>query len=403
MDPRDTAEEARFRAEVRAWVQGAVPRFRDAYAATRDSEQRLRISADWQAELFEAGFGAIGWPAEYGGREGTPVQRFIVAQELGAAGAPWHLNMSVTLGWCAPAVLDYGTPAQKEKHLRRMLSGQEVWCQLFSEPNAGSDLASITTTAVRSDDEYVVNGQKIWSSGAHWSSFGILVVRTDPSAPRYKNLSFFICDMSNAGVEIRPITQITGERDFCEVFFSDARLAESDRVAEEGMGWTVTVHTLLNERIGLSGGGGMHRLVSQAWEGYLRSVKQTGPDGRAPLDDPRVRQRLADVYVRSVANRWTAMRALDAVFKGQMPGPEASVLKLTSDAWFQQVQEAAGEVLGPAALVTDGPGARDGGAWARGLLQSRAMTIGGGTTEVQKNIVGERVLGLPRDPRPAVP
>ncbi len=401
MDPRDTAEESAFRSEVQEWLDRAVPRYREAYAKTRDSEERLRISADWQGELFASGYGAIGWPQSYGGREGSGVQRFIVAQEQAEAGAPWHLNMSITLGWCVPALLAYGTEEQKDAHVAKMLRGEEIWCQMFSEPNAGSDLAAVQATAQRVDGEYILNGQKIWSSGAHWAEWGILLVRTDPQGPRYRNLTFFICDMSSSGIEIRPITQITGERDFCEVFFTDTRLPESWRVAEEGLGWQVAIHTLLNERIALSGGGGLMRMAKGAWEGVLRASRTLDRDGRPAIEDPRIRQRLANLYVEMACGSWTTQRSLRAFFRGEMPGPEASILKLVGDAWAQQAQEVASEILGLRGLPTEGAHAMDGGSWAHGMLATKAMPIGGGTTEVQKNIVGERVLGLPKEPKPA--
>ncbi len=350
--------------------------------------------------LFEAGYGAIGWPEEYGGRPGSGVERFIVTQEQAEIGTPDHLNMSITLGWCVPALLNYGTKEQQDAHVPKMLRGEEIWCQMFSEPNAGSDLANVRSSAERVDGEFVVNGQKVWSSGAHWASWGILLVRTDPEGPRYRNLSFFICDMSSDGIEVRPITQITGEQDFCEVFFTDARLPESCLVGDEGLGWQVAIYTLLNERIALSGGAGMLRTTKLAWDGLVRGAREMRRDGGRAIDDPHVRQELGGLYVDMLCNRWTALRSLSAFFRGEAPGAEASVLKLTGDAWSQRAQELASEILGLHAIPTGGAHAYEDGSWAHGLLQTRALTIGGGTTEVQKNIVGERVLGLPKEPRP---
>lgn len=391
MDPRDTAEQAKFRSEVSSFLDANLPPFRDAFENEPSSENKLKISAEWQGVLFDSGYGAIGWPEQFGGVPGTEVQKFIVGEECAQAGAPWHLNMSVTLGWCAPAIRDFGTDAQKQKHLSKMLRGEEVWCQLFSEPNAGSDLASLTTSAIKTGDTYTVNGQKIWSSGAHWSKYGVLVARHDPTGPRYSNLSYFICDMSNPGVEVRPITQLTGEQDFCEVFFSDAQIPVTDLVAEEGMGWTVAVSTLLNERIGLASGG-MTRMFNSVWGGLVELLK-------ANPDDRVLQRKVGELYTRMVCNRWTVLRTLDAVFKGSAPGPEASILKLGSDAWMQDAQQTAYETLGMHGhLDADKRGVHE-GRWAKAHLYSLAFTIGGGTTEVQKNIVGERVLGLPKEPR----
>src|SRR5438309_4556283 len=220
MDYRDSPEEAAFRERLSAWLQEHLAPFKERLRANPPSEERLGIAADWQHELFEGGYGALGWPEAFGGRPANAMERYLVVEESAKLGAPWHLNMSVTLGWCAPALLTFGTEQQQQGHLPQMLSGREIWCQMFSEPNAGSDLASLQTRGRRDGDNFVINGQKVWSSGAHWSRWGILLARTG-DGPKYRNLTFFIVDMSTPGIEVRPIRQMTGESDFAEVFFTD--------------------------------------------------------------------------------------------------------------------------------------------------------------------------------------
>ncbi|MGH2811746.1 MAG: acyl-CoA dehydrogenase family protein, partial [Actinomycetota bacterium] len=285
---------------------------------------------------------------------------------------------------------------QKQSHIRKMLEGREVWCQMFSEPNAGSDLASLETRADRDGDEFVINGQKVWSSGAHWSEWGILLTRTG-DGPKYRNLTFFIVDMSRPGIEVRPIRQISGESDFCEIFFTDCRVPADWVVGEIGDGWTVGISTLLNERVALSAGAGTAVISVQGMERLIKLAQRTSRNGGRAADDPQIRQRIADVYIASLANKLTAYRVLTAQFKGRTPGPEASVLKLSGDLWTQRLSDLAAEILGPKILPMKGSDlAEDDGAWATGVLWNRALTIGGGTSEIQKNIIAERVLGLPK-------
>jgi alkylation response protein AidB-like acyl-CoA dehydrogenase len=396
MDFRDSPEEAAFRSEVRSWLEEHLPPFKQRLEAGPDSQERLRIAADWQRELFEGGYGALGWPGEFGGQEANSIEKYLVVEESAKLGAPWHLNMSVTLGWCAPAILTFGTEAQKQSHLQKMLEGGEVWCQMFSEPNAGSDLASLETRAERDGDEFVINGQKVWSSGAHWSEWGILLTRTS-DGPKYRNLTFFIVDMNTPGIEVRPIRQISGESDFCEIFFTDCRVPADWVVGEIGDGWTVGISTLLNERVALSAGAGTAVISVQGMERLIKLAQRTSRNGGRAADDPQIRQRIADVYIASLANKLTAYRVLTAQFKGRTPGPEASVLKLSGDLWTQRLSDLAAEILGPKILAMKGGRlAEDDGAWATGVLWNRALTIGGGTSEIQKNIIAERVLGLPK-------
>lgn len=396
MDFRDSPDEAAFRTQVRAWLEEHPPPFKARLEANPDSEERLRVAADWQHELFEGGYGAMGWPAEFGGREATPMEKYLLVEESAKLGAPWHLNMSVTLGWCAPAILTFGTQQQKEAHLLKMLAGEQVWCQMFSEPNAGSDLASLQTRADEKDGHYIINGQKVWSSGAHWSEWGILLTKTS-DGPKYRNLTFFIVDMSTPGIEVRPIRQISGESDFCEIFFTDVRAPAEWVVGQVGDGWTVGIATLLNERVALSAGAGAAIISVQGLERLLALAKRIERNGGSASKDPHFRQRLAQIWIDALSNRLTAYRVLTAQFKGRSPGPEASILKLSGDLWTQRLSDLAIEILGPRALPTEGAAlAEDQGQWSRGALWNRALTIGGGTSEIQKNIIAERVLGLPK-------
>ncbi|HEX6489045.1 MAG TPA: acyl-CoA dehydrogenase family protein [Candidatus Dormibacteraeota bacterium] len=384
MDFRDSPAEAEFRAKVGAWLREHLPPFQERYRRARDGEERLEIAAGWQHELFEGGYGALGWPAEFGGSEASPQERYLAVEEAAKLGAPWHLNMAVTLGWCAPALLAFGTRAQKEQHLKTMLSGDEVWCQMFSEPNAGSDLASLITRAEQRGDRFVINGQKVWSSGAHWSRYGILLARSS-DGPRYRNLTFFAIDMQTPGITVRPIRQITGESDFAEVFFTDCEVPVESVVGEVDAGWNVALYTLLNERVALSAGAGAAVIAVQGLDRLLNLVRGSGRGA-----DPIYRQKTAQAWIEAEANRLTGYRVLDAQFKGRPPGPEASILKLSGDLWTQRLSELAVEMLGMEGALADGDG------WAYSLLMTRALTIGGGTSEIQHNIIAERVLGLPR-------
>lgn len=397
MDFRDSPQEAALRAEIRGWLEAQLPPFKQRAEKAATSEERLHIAADWQHQLYQGGFGALGYPEEFGGREASMLERYLLGEEASRLGVPWHLNMSVTLGWCAPALLAHGTDEQRKSHLVKMLSGKEIWCQMFSEPNAGSDLASLQTKAEKKGDSFVVNGQKIWSSGAHWAEWGILIAKTS-DGPKYQNITFFIVDMKIPGIEIRPIRQITGESDFCEIFFTDCEIPASFVVGKEDDGWMVAISTLLNERVALSAGGGTSALTRQGLERIFGLAKRSKRDGSTAAKDAFFRQRLADVWIGSEANRLTALRVMTAQFKGKSPGPEASILKLSGDLWSQKLSELAAEILGPRLLMTKGASlSEDEGAWPYAILATRAMTIGGGTSEIQKNIIAERVLGLPKN------
>jgi len=341
-------------------------------------------------QLARAGYVAPHWPKPWG-LEADPVHQLIIDDELRRAGVRRPQNM-IGIGWAGPTILAAGTEEQKERYLMPLLSGEEIWCQLFSEPEAGSDLASLATRAVRDGDEWVVNGQKIWTSLAHHSRFGILIARTDPDAPKHRGISYFICPMDAPGVEIRPITEMTGEHTFNEVFLTDVRIPAENLVGEVNDGWRLAKVTLSNERVSLSSGGSLWGQGPTA-EDLLDLVR-----ARGGTDDPLLRQRLARLYSESEILRLIRLRTVTAAIKGHEPGPEASVRKVLADEHGQHVMGLAKDLAGAGGMLTDvGPMGGDVGVWHYGFLFSTALTIGGGTGEVQRNILGERVLGLPHE------
>jgi alkylation response protein AidB-like acyl-CoA dehydrogenase len=341
-------------------------------------------------QLAEAGLVAPHWPKPWG-LEADPIHQLIIDEELRRAKVNRPGN-TIGIGWAGPTILYAGTEKQKERYLFPILSGEEIWCQLFSEPGAGSDLANLSTRAVRDGDHYVVNGQKVWTSLAHGSKFGILLARTDPDAPKHLGVSYFICPMDTPGVEIRPIIEMTGGHTFNEVFFTDARIPADNLVGEEGRGWELAKVTLANERVSLSREGALWGMGPTAAD-LVATVKQRGG-----LGDATLRQELARVYIEGELLALIRMRLLAAKLKGEQPGPESSVRKAIADEHGQHIMGLAKALAGTDGLLVDtGPLGPDNAGWGRGFLFAPALTIGGGTSEVQRNIIAERVLGLPHD------
>lgn len=395
MDFEDTPEEAAFRAEARTWLDANAKRktpdsepARDMMAS-RDDPESIRESQAWQAKLYDGGWGGITWPKEYGGQGRTAIQSIIFNQELSQFEVPASI-FGIGIGMAGPTLMVHATDAQKERYLQPMLRGDEVWCQLFSEPSAGSDLANVSTQAVRDGDEWIINGQKVWTSGAHYSKWGILVTRSDPEKPKHRGISYFIVDMESAGIEIRPLKQITGASHFNEVFFTDVRVPHENLVGEINGGWAVAITTLMNERMSIGGGGmrggmGFHDLVEMA-----QSLEKTG--------ERVVRQQLADIYIRTQVLKYLGYRSQSALSQGRAPGPEGSVSKLGYAELLKRQGSLALALQGPAGALAS-TDARDDGAWQTSFLGAPAIRIAGGTDEVQRNITGDRVLGLPREPR----
>ena len=341
-------------------------------------------------QLAESGYVAPHWPKPYG-LDADPVHQLVIDDELRRAGVRRPENM-IGIGWAGPTILHAGSDAQKDRYLMPLLAGEEVWCQLFSEPEAGSDLAGLRTRAVRDGDEYIVNGSKIWTSGAHASKFGILIARTDPEATKHKGISYFICPMDTPGIEIRPIVEMTGTHMFNQVFFTDVRIPAENLVGEENEGWTLAKVTLGNERVSLSSGGALWGRGPTA--GDLLDVVRA----RGGVDDPTLRQRLAQLHIEQKVLDLIRFRTISARIRGEQPGPEASIRKVMADEHGQHIMQLARDLCGSSGmLATSGPLESAPDMWYYGFLFSPALTIGGGTGEVQRNIIGERVLGLPHD------
>jgi len=395
MDLTLTAAEHAFQDECRAFMQASAPSRRVPYD---ESGAWVEQSLEWQRTLAAGRWAVPGWPAQYGGRDATPVELMLYEHELAAVHPPRAINVIGT-GWAGAALLRHGTEAQKQRYLTRIPAADEVWCQLFSEPNAGSDLASLQTRATRQPDgSYRIDGQKIWSSIAVQARRGILLARTDPQARKHHGISCFALDMQAPGITIRPIRQITGESDFNEVFFDGVPVAEDDRIGQEGEGWTVAITTLMAERVGLSAGEGTLWGTGPTWADVLALYQRRKQQGQLPSGDARdtLRDEMARLHVEGEALRLTGLRLLSSVAHGGLPAAQMSVRKLASDIWGQDVHEAVWRLLGPHALASQGePEAVDDAAWQRAYLFARALTIGGGTTEVQKDILARRILGLP--------
>jgi alkylation response protein AidB-like acyl-CoA dehydrogenase len=363
------------------------------------------------ADLAAAGYVAPHWPRPWG-LEADPIHQLIIDDELGKAGVRRPVN-PIGIGWAGPTILYAGTPEQKQRYLAPILSGEEFWCQLFSEPGSGSDLANLGTRAVRDGDEFVVNGQKIWTSGAQYARFGILIARTDPDVAKHRGISYFVCPMDAPGIEIRPITEMTGGHTFNEVFFTDVRIPAENLVGDLNDGWRLAKVTLGNERVSLSTGGVLWGNGPTAIE-TIDAIREQHPDGVA---DPHLRQRIAQVYIEHTLLDLIRLRTLTAALKGEAPGPEASIRKILADEHGQHVMSLARDMVGAHAMLTGGDGTdafvpgtdtkglgpdRPAGGlahpgWYDGYMFSQALTIGGGTGDVQRNIVAERVLGLPHD------
>jgi len=398
MDFNDTPEEAAFRAEARAWLEAnAEPRDPDETAATVLSERYgtgfLEEAKTWQEKKAEAAWACITWPPEYGGRGATPIQAVIWSQEEANFRTPAPI-FGIGTGMAGPTILAHGTGEQKQRWIPKLVTGEEIWCQLFSEPAAGSDLAGLRSTAVRDGDAWVVNGQKTWTTGAHFSDWGILVTRTDPNVPKHAGLTYFVVDMHAPGIEIRPIVQINRATGFNEVFFSDVRIPDANRLGAVGDGWRVAITTLMNERasIGSGGAGG------DPFGDLLALIREVEIDGRPALEDASVRQRVADFYVRRKGVEYTGYRTLTALSRGQTPGPEASLGKLVGAKLLQDMGSFGMELAGPAGSLHRDAALQE-GVWQESFLASPGLRIAGGTDEILRNIIAERVLRLPPEVR----
>jgi alkylation response protein AidB-like acyl-CoA dehydrogenase len=396
VDLNYSPEDEAFRLRVRTW-------FAEHPSGPLET---LAQKKAWQRTLYDAGFVGMGWPREYGGQDARPMEQAIVAEEMALGNVPGAIN-SLGLGIVGPTLIAHGTEEQKRRHIRRILTAEDIWCQLYSEPDSGSDLASLKTSAVRDGDHWVVNGQKVWTSLGPIADFGVLLARTDPDVPKHKGISYFILDMHSPGVEVRPLKQITGSSEFAEVFFTNVTVPVENIIGQEGQGWELAQTTLGFER-----GGSILARVTRHQANTARLIevcRALSRDGLAAIEDPVVRQKLGRMVVEVEVLRAAGFRILSKLEQGKRPGPESSVDKLYYSELDKRHQELVQDILGPYGQIERGLPAElalnsstirgDDSTWAYNFLWSRAGTIYAGSSEIQKNIIGERVLKLPREPR----
>jgi len=397
MDLNYTPEDVAFRKQVRAWLEQNLP---------ADPLRGLAERKVWHRKLYEAGYLGMGWPKEYGGQGARPMEQAIVADEMARSGAPSPTN-GLGLGIVGPTIVVHGNEWQKKRYLQKILTAEEMWCQLYSEPNSGSDLASLKTSAEDKGDHFVVNGQKIWTSGGKVADWGLLLARTDSKVAKHKGISCFLMSMRQPGVEVRPLKQMTGSSEFCEVFMTGARVEKENQIGRLGEGWAIANTTLGYERGGrslarISGYASQyHRLV-----GAARRLKR---HGKALIESPLIRQKLGKIWADLEVERYNALRILTQLEKGEHPGAGGSLTKLSYSEFEKRFMEVAQEILGAYGQLTDGAppelaleidtAVGDQGTWAYAFLWSRAGTIYAGSSEIQKNVIGERILGLPKETR----
>ncbi len=388
MDFNDTPEEARFREEAASWLAENAPTD-NAFRALTPLEQ----AKVWQKRKYDAGWACMGWAPEFGGRGASAIEEVIWRQEESQYDLPANFFL-IGQGMIGPTLMAWASDKDKARFLPPLASGEEVWCQLFSEPAGGSDLAALRTRAERDGDDWVINGQKIWTSGAHYSDYGVIVVRTDPTVPKHKGLSYFYVDMKAPGVEVKPIKQLTGDSDFNEVYFTDVRVSDSQRLGEVGQGWQVSLTTLMNERAAIGGSFGQMD-VSLA----MSVAEEVEIDGRPALEDAAVRARIANWYVQEAGLKYTGYRSLTALSRGALPGPENSIGKLVGAPKMQAMSSYLMDLLGASGAIADESLAAKAGIIQRAYMGAPGLRIAGGTDEIMANIIAERVLGLPQEPR----
>jgi len=397
MDFTLTPEQQSFRDEVRSWLKKNLPKdwtSRVQAASDVPREEAYDFLRQWQRKMYEAGFVGLTWPKESGGRGLTFMEEMILQEEMALAKAPPVLNI-LAVGMAGPTINAYGTEEQKKRYPPKMLSCEEIWCQGYSEPNSGSDLAALQTRAVKDGEYYVINGQKVWTSLAHIADWMMLLARTDPDAPKHKGITYFLLDMHAPGVTVKPLKQITGDAEFNEVYFDNVRIHESQILGGLNNGWAVGLTTLMYERLAL--GFGLQVRLRIALDGLVDLARRSSKNGTPATKDPVTRQKLAQLWIDTEVFKYTGARAITKLLKGELPGPEASTGKMMWVEGHQRLQEMAMELEGPYSQLTKGSRwAVESGLWQYGFLRSRANSIEGGTTEIQKNIIGERVLGLPK-------
>jgi alkylation response protein AidB-like acyl-CoA dehydrogenase len=394
MDLSYSKQDKAFRKQVRAWMKKNVPKKDKALSTLApDDPRRIARAKAWQRSLHQAGYVARGWPKEYGGQGDSDVMRqTIVNEELLLARAPGLIGAS-GLTMLGPTLLQCGTEQQKQRYLPTVLTAEEIWCQGYSEPGSGSDLASLRTRAELVGDEFIINGQKVWTSGAHYSDWGILVARHDSSLPKHKGLTFFFIDMKSPGIEIKPIKQINGGSNFNEVFFTNVRVPDSQRLGAIGEGWQVAITTLMNERLAVGGA------PPPDFREVMKLAAACELDGRPALEDSSVREKIADWYVESMGMAHTKARTLTALSQGKVPGPENSIGKVVSASKLQNVSSFGTDLMDMGGVITDPSLMPSDALFQQSFLYSPGLRIAGGTDEILRNIIAERVLGLPGEIR----
>jgi acyl-CoA dehydrogenase len=394
----DTPEEAEFRAKANAFLSEHLEKLNPDDVAPnmlgeREDKGAIEWAKQWQATKFDDGWAVLTWPKEYGGQGLGRMENVIFNQEEAKFKTPPGIY-GIGHGMLGPTLMTHGTPEQKERYVKEMARGQVVWCQLFSEPAAGSDLAGLRSSAVRDGDDWVLNGQKIWSTGAHYCDWGMIVVRTDPDLPKHDGLTYFIVDMKAKGVEVRPIKQINGATGFNEVFFSDVRVSDAQRVGGIGEGWKVSITTLMTERVSIGAGTSGSRIRD-----IFKLAQECRRNGKPAIADGAVRQRLADAFITSKGLQYTGYRILSALSRGGTPGPEGSISKAVGAPFGQQLAAFALELQGAMGGLLDPKLTPQDGLWQETYLGSPGLRIAGGTDEVLRNVIAERVLGLPSEMR----
>ncbi len=389
MDFNDTKEETAFRQEARTWLEANVPK-----PAELDGLNYLEQAKLWQQRKYDAGWACIRWAKEYGGRGASPMEQVIWNQEEAKFGDLPGGVFGIGQGMAAPTMMAWATDEQNAYHLPKLASGEHIWCQLFSEPAGGSDLAALRTKAERHGDDWVINGQKIWTSGAHYSDYGILVVRTDPTVPKHKGLSYFFLDMKSPGIETKPIKQLSGDSNFNEVYFTDVRIPDSQRLGEVGQGWQVALTTLMNERASIGGGG-----TAVGFDSVFKLAQKVTIDDKPAIEDSAVRAKLADWYCQEAGLRFTAYRSMTALSRGETPGPENSIGKLVGAPKTQDMASFAIDLMEMSGAIWDEEFAVESGLFQGSYMGIPGLRIAGGTDEIMANIIAERVLGLPQEPR----
>ncbi len=393
MDFEDTPDEAAFREEVRSFLSRHA-QFKDPGAWNDNAPVDVQASRAWQRKKADAGLAGILLPRDYGGRGGTPIEQVIYDQEEERYRTPPGRVFMITFGMCIPTMIAFAAPEQSARHASAAIRGDEIWCQLFSEPSGGSDLAGLRTRAERRGDNWVINGQKVWTSGAQFSDYGLLLARTDPTVPKHAGLTAFFVDMKSPGIDVRPIRQIDGEAHFNEVFFDDVIIPDAQRLGEPGAGWKVALFTLMNERVAVS------RVDGPDFDELVTAARLARIGGVPAIENAAVRGSLADWYTSREGQRYTLFRVLTALSQGRLPGPEASILKLAGASQFVANASATLDLFGPAGIMMDSDLVPLGGYFERLFLRAPGERIGGGTEEIMLNIIAERVLKLPGDIRP---